>query len=95
MWNLIFLSGFYLQTFARSTGISLSGPAEDPKVASWLLDPGAKERNLHQLIGQHVPEEAPLLEGKILLLLYKQNNLSDICLSIYFENLTRQEKKTR
>jgi len=27
------------------------------------LDPGAKEKNLHQLVGQHLPEEAPLLEG--------------------------------
>lgn len=54
---------FFLQTLARSTGISLSRPAEDPKVASWLLDPGAKEKNLHQLVGQHLPEEAPLLEG--------------------------------
>lgn len=53
-----------LQTFARSTGISLNGPAEDPKVATWLLDPGAKERNLHQLVAQHLPDEAPLLEGK-------------------------------
>lgn len=57
---------FLLQTFARCTGISLSGPAEDPKVASWLLDPGAKEKNLHQLVGQHLPEEAPLLEGLLL-----------------------------
>ena len=53
------------QFFARSAGISLTGPAEDPKVASWLLDPGAKERNLHQLVGQYLPEEAPLLEGDI------------------------------
>ncbi|KAL9969374.1 hypothetical protein ACROYT_G021583 [Oculina patagonica] len=53
----------HFKTFARCTGISLGGPAEDPKVASWLLDPGAKEKNLHQLVGQHLPEEAPLLEG--------------------------------
>ena len=53
------------QFFARSAGISLRGPAEDPKVASWLLDPGAKERNLHQLVGQYLPGEAPLLEGDI------------------------------
>ena len=33
-------------------------------MANWLLDPGAKERNLHQLVAQHLPEEAPLLEGK-------------------------------
>ena len=44
--------------------MSLNGPAEDPKVANWLLDPGAKERNLHQLVAQHLPVEAPLLEGK-------------------------------
>ena len=62
---LLFFSDaiFLLQSFARCTGISLSGPSEDPKVASWLLDPGAKEKNLHQLVGQHLPEEAPLLEG--------------------------------
>ena len=34
-------------------------------MASWLLDPGAKERNLHQLVGQYLPEEASLLEGDI------------------------------
>ena len=34
-------------------------------MASWLLDPGAKERNLHQLVGKYLPEEAPLLEGDI------------------------------
>ena len=60
-----FSEGLFLfcQTLARSSGISLSGPAEDPKVASWLLDPGAKEKNLHQLVGHYLPEEASLLEG--------------------------------
>ncbi|XP_068756266.1 DNA polymerase theta-like [Montipora capricornis] len=53
----------HCKAFARSAGISLNGPVEDPKVASWLLDPGAKEKSLHQLVGQYIPEEAPLLEG--------------------------------
>lgn len=53
----------HFKIFAQCTGISLSGPAEDPKVASWLLDPGAKEKNLHQLVGQYLPEEASFLEG--------------------------------
>lgn len=67
--NISGLNNFSLiphqQFFARSAGISLTGPAEDPKVASWLLEPGAKERNLHQLVGQYLPAEAPLLEGDI------------------------------
>lgn len=29
----------------------LSCPTEDPRVASWMLDPGAKEQNIYNLVG--------------------------------------------
>ncbi|XP_036379268.1 DNA polymerase theta [Megalops cyprinoides] len=44
-------------------GLSLEGSFEDPKVACWLLDPGSKERTLHNMVTNFAPEELPLLEG--------------------------------
>lgn len=29
----------------------LSCPAEDPRVAAWMLDPGGKELNIFNLVG--------------------------------------------
>ncbi|XP_063592844.1 DNA polymerase theta-like [Penaeus indicus] len=36
---------------------------EDPRVASWMLDPGAKEQNLYNMVMTHDLESLPLLEG--------------------------------
>ncbi|XP_071543746.1 DNA polymerase theta-like [Panulirus ornatus] len=38
-------------------------PAEDPRVASWMLDPGAKELNICNLVMSHNLESLPLLKG--------------------------------
>ena len=45
-------------------GIVLTADCLDPKVAAWLLDPEAKERNLHGLVQNYLPFEAHLLECK-------------------------------
>ncbi|XP_061535067.1 DNA polymerase theta isoform X1 [Phycodurus eques] len=46
-----------------SCGISLEGNCEDPKVACWLMDPGAEERTLANMITAYCPEDLPLLDG--------------------------------
>ncbi|XP_021338869.1 DNA polymerase theta-like isoform X1 [Mizuhopecten yessoensis] len=47
----------------RSCGIAPRGRFQDPKVACWLMDPGAKEKNLHRMVTNYLPTEVPLLEG--------------------------------
>ncbi|MBN3292061.1 DPOLQ polymerase, partial [Polypterus senegalus] len=44
-------------------GLSLEGKFEDPKVACWILDPGSKERTLHNMVTNYIPQELRLLEG--------------------------------
>ncbi|TSQ12710.1 DNA polymerase theta [Bagarius yarrelli] len=51
------------KTLVLSCGLSVRGVFEDPKVACWLLDPGSKERTLHNMVTNFIPEELPLLEG--------------------------------
>ncbi|XP_045135227.1 DNA polymerase theta-like [Portunus trituberculatus] len=41
----------------------LTGRVEDPRVAAWMLDPGAKEPNLCNLVMNHHLGSLPLLEG--------------------------------
>ncbi|XP_018101295.1 DNA polymerase theta isoform X2 [Xenopus laevis] len=43
--------------------ISVTGHFADPKVACWLLDPGSKERTLHNMVTNFLPYELPLLDG--------------------------------
>ncbi|KAE8621126.1 hypothetical protein XENTR_v10004692 [Xenopus tropicalis] len=43
--------------------VSLAGHFQDPKVACWLLDPGSKERTLHNMVTNFLPYELPLLDG--------------------------------
>ncbi|CAN2387728.1 double-strand break repair via alternative nonhomologous end joining [Pristimantis euphronides] len=45
------------------TGNSITGHFQDPKVACWLLDPGSKERTLHNMVANFLPQELPLLDG--------------------------------
>ncbi|XP_068127042.1 DNA polymerase theta [Hyperolius riggenbachi] len=42
---------------------SVTGHFQDPKVACWLLDPGSKERTIHNMVTNFLPHELPLLEG--------------------------------
>ncbi|XP_064208196.1 DNA polymerase theta isoform X1 [Anguilla rostrata] len=51
------------KTLLLACGLSLEGNFEDPKVACWLLDPGSKERTLHNMVTNFSPAELPLLEG--------------------------------
>uniref|UniRef100_A0A8D0GH93 DNA polymerase theta n=1 Tax=Sphenodon punctatus TaxID=8508 RepID=A0A8D0GH93_SPHPU len=53
----------HYKVLLTSCGISLEGNFEDPKVACWLLDPGSKERPLHNMVANFLPHELPLLEG--------------------------------
>ena len=48
---------------AQVCGINLAGPVRDPKVAAWLVDPGAAEANLHRLVHTYLQAETHLLEG--------------------------------
>ncbi|XP_071956971.1 DNA polymerase theta-like [Antedon mediterranea] len=50
------------KVLSRACGISLEGTAEDPKVAAWLLNPEAKERNLQGLVSQYMSQESHLLQ---------------------------------
>ncbi|KAJ8266319.1 hypothetical protein GJAV_G00129050 [Gymnothorax javanicus] len=51
------------KTLLMTCGLSLEGNFEDPKVACWLLDPGSKERTLHNMVTNFSPSDLPLLEG--------------------------------
>ena len=49
---------------ARGLG-SVLGRCQDPQIASWLLDPGAREQTLHSMVTNFLPEALPLLEGTV------------------------------
>ncbi|XP_046723327.1 DNA polymerase theta isoform X2 [Silurus meridionalis] len=51
------------KTLVLACGLSMKGVFEDPKVACWLLDPGFKERTLHNMVTNFTPEDLPLLNG--------------------------------
>ncbi|XP_069800792.1 DNA polymerase theta [Dendropsophus ebraccatus] len=44
-------------------GAAITGNFQDPKVACWLLDPSSKERTLHNMVTNFLPQELPLLDG--------------------------------
>ncbi|XP_076467231.1 DNA polymerase theta-like [Babylonia areolata] len=48
---------------ARSLGAVLGRRCRDPRVACWLLDPGAREKTLHSMVTNFLPGDLPLLEG--------------------------------
>jgi DNA polymerase theta len=68
---------------SRYCGIILPGACgyEDPKVASWLMDPGAKEKNLFGMVTNYLPLEASLIEGEIFydILFWNTNSYDVIC----------------
>ncbi|XP_062868243.1 DNA polymerase theta, partial [Trichomycterus rosablanca] len=51
------------KTLVLACGLSIRGAFEDPKVACWLLDPGSKERTLHNMVTNFAPQDLPLLDG--------------------------------
>ncbi|XP_076835722.1 DNA polymerase theta isoform X2 [Brachyhypopomus gauderio] len=51
------------KTLLLACELSVMGAFEDPKVACWLLDPGSKERTLHNMVTNHVPQDLFLLDG--------------------------------
>ncbi|GCB66980.1 hypothetical protein scyTo_0010176, partial [Scyliorhinus torazame] len=53
----------HYKTLLEACNISMEGIYEDPKVACWLLDPGSKERTLHNMVTNFLPQQLPLLEG--------------------------------
>ena len=48
---------------ARGLGI-VFGRCRDPQIASWLLDPDAREKTLHGMVTNFLPGDLPLLEGE-------------------------------
>ncbi|PIK33249.1 hypothetical protein BSL78_29937 [Apostichopus japonicus] len=52
-----------LKILVQVFGCVFSGIIEDPKVAHWLLDPSAKEKNLHGMISQYLPTQAGILDN--------------------------------
>ncbi|KAK7072181.1 hypothetical protein SK128_021895, partial [Halocaridina rubra] len=56
-----------IKTFIKlmaSAGIEhLHSQYEDPRIASWMLDPGAKELNIHNMVMNYKMECLPLLES--------------------------------
>ncbi|EDO38599.1 predicted protein, partial [Nematostella vectensis] len=53
------------KALCQGCGITVSGECEDPKVASWLLDPGCKEKTLQHLVGQYASSKMVILEGEV------------------------------
>ncbi|XP_043556926.1 DNA polymerase theta isoform X1 [Chiloscyllium plagiosum] len=53
----------HYKTLVEACNISMEGVYEDPKVACWLLDPGSKERTLHNMVTNFLPQQLSLLEG--------------------------------
>ncbi len=49
---------------SQGCGVLLKGELQDPKIADWLLDPGAKEKTIHRMVNNFLPLETHLLEGK-------------------------------
>lgn len=52
-----------LQVLSRACGVVVGGELQDPKVAAWLLDPEAMERNFLQMVEHFLPKESKLLPG--------------------------------
>ena len=47
----------------RGLGFPPRGKFEDPRIACWLLDPGASEKNLHRMVTNLLPTEVHMLHG--------------------------------
>ncbi|KAK1788284.1 hypothetical protein P4O66_016732 [Electrophorus voltai] len=51
------------KTLLLACELPVMGTFEDPKVACWLLDPGSKERTLHNMVTSFIPQDLFLLDG--------------------------------
>ncbi|CAH1246909.1 POLQ [Branchiostoma lanceolatum] len=51
------------KALAVGCGITMNGDFQDPKVADWLLDPGAKVKSFHGTVQRFTPQESYLLQG--------------------------------
>ncbi|XP_019619912.1 PREDICTED: DNA polymerase theta-like [Branchiostoma belcheri] len=51
------------KALAVGCGITMHGDFRDPKVADWLLDPGAKVKSFHGTVQRFTPQESYLLQG--------------------------------
>ncbi|XP_067676390.1 DNA polymerase theta-like [Haliotis asinina] len=50
-------------TLARGTGLCLGGRVQDPRIASWMLDPGAREKNMQGLVTNYLPLEVFMIDN--------------------------------
>ena len=49
----------------KGLGFAAKGKFEDPRIACWLLDPGAREKNLHRMVTNLLPTEVHMLHGQL------------------------------
>lgn len=54
----------HLVNLALSCGVLLSGRTMDPIVASWMLDPDAKEKTIHRMVLQYLPDQPLVSEDE-------------------------------
>ena len=54
----------HLVKLALSCGILPSGKTMDPIVASWMLDPDAKEKTIHRMVLQYLPDQPLVSEDE-------------------------------
>lgn len=52
----------HIKFLALSCGIFPSGATLDPKVASWMLDPDAKEKTIHRMVLHYLPDQPTFSE---------------------------------
>ncbi|WAR06887.1 DPOLQ-like protein [Mya arenaria] len=51
------------RALVEGCGFHPKGRFEDPKIACWILDPGAKEKNLHRMVTNFLPSEVHMIHG--------------------------------
>ena len=54
----------HLVNLALTCGVVLSGKTMDPIVASWMLDPDAKEKTIHRMVLQYLPDQPLVSEDE-------------------------------
>jgi DNA polymerase I-like protein with 3'-5' exonuclease and polymerase domains len=54
----------HLVNLVLSCGVLLSGKTMDPVVASWMLDPDAKEKTIHRMVLQYLPDQPLVSEDE-------------------------------
>ena len=52
----------HVKSLVLSCGVFPRGDVADPKVASWLLDPDAKEKTIHKMVLHYLPDQPLLTE---------------------------------